>query len=75
MAEFATMGALEPLDHFAAESPTANRDAFFPGSLHTCEVDGSLYGVPWYVDTRVLFYRKDLLASVGFPKPPPPGRI
>jgi multiple sugar transport system substrate-binding protein len=24
MAEFATMGALEPLDHRAAESPTAN---------------------------------------------------
>ncbi len=70
MAEFATMGALEPLDTRAAASPTANRDAFFPGSLHTCEVDGSLYGVPWYVDTRVLFYRKDLLASVGFPDAP-----
>jgi multiple sugar transport system substrate-binding protein len=70
MAEFATMGALEPLDTRAAASPTANPEAFFPGSLQTCEVDGSLYGVPWYVDTRVLFYRKDLLASVGFPDAP-----
>lgn len=70
MAEFATMGALEPLDTRAAASTTANREAFFPGSLHTCEVDGSLYGVPWYVDTRVLFYRKDLLESVGFPEAP-----
>jgi multiple sugar transport system permease protein len=70
MAEFATMDALEPLDARAAASPTANREAFFPGSLHTCEVDGALYGVPWYVDTRVLFYRKDLLAAVGFPEAP-----
>jgi ABC-type sugar transport system permease subunit/ABC-type glycerol-3-phosphate transport system substrate-binding protein len=70
MAEFATMGALHPLNERAAVSLTANPDAFFPGSLHTCEVDGILYGVPWYVDTRVLFYRKDLLASVGFPEAP-----
>src|SRR5207244_13188462 len=24
-----------------------------------------LYGVPWYVDTRLLFYRTDLLAQAG----------
>jgi multiple sugar transport system substrate-binding protein len=70
MAEFAAMGALENLDRPSRGIPTANPDAFFPGSLHTCEVDGVLYGVPWYVDTRVLFYRKDLLASVGYPDPP-----
>lgn len=70
MAEFAAMGALDALDERAATSPTANPEAFFPGSLHTCEVDGRLYGIPWYVDTRVLFYRKDLLAAVGFSHPP-----
>lgn len=70
MAEFAAMGALENLTDRAAGSTTAHPDAFFPGSLHTCEVDGVLYGVPWYVDTRVLFYRTDLLASVGYPDPP-----
>ena len=70
MAEFATMGALSPLDQRAAVSSTANPDAFFPGSLHTCQVEGLLYGVPWYVDTRVLFYRKDLLAAVGFREAP-----
>lgn len=70
MAEFATMDALEPLDARAALSTTARPDAFFPGSLQTCRVDGALFGVPWYVDTRVLFYRKDLLASVGYPAAP-----
>ena len=29
-------------------------------------LDGEPYGVPWYVDTRVLFYRKDLLARAGY---------
>src|SRR5438270_729210 len=26
---------------------------------------GALYGVPWYVDTRLLFYRRDLLARAS----------
>ena len=29
----------------------------FPGILDTNVVDGRTWGVPWYVDTRVLFYR------------------
>jgi multiple sugar transport system substrate-binding protein len=33
-------------------------------------MNGKLYGVPWYVDARVLFYRKDIFASVGFPNAP-----
>jgi multiple sugar transport system substrate-binding protein len=45
-------------------------DDYFPGVLEMSEVDGILYGVPWYVDTRVLFYRSDLLARAGFQEPP-----
>jgi multiple sugar transport system substrate-binding protein len=29
-----------------------------------------LYGVPWYVDTRVIFYRRDLLARAGYDRVP-----
>ena len=29
-------------------------------------IDGEPYGVPWYVDTRVLFYRRDLLPRAGY---------
>src|SRR5207249_8954935 len=42
----------------------------FPGILDTNVIDGVTYGVPWYVDTRVLFYRRDLLAAAGHPDPP-----
>jgi len=46
-------------DDFAAE-------AFFPGIWSTNRLAGSVWGVPWYVDTRLLFYRRDLLAQAGF---------
>jgi ABC-type sugar transport system permease subunit/ABC-type glycerol-3-phosphate transport system substrate-binding protein len=70
MAEFVAMDALAPLDERAAQSTTARPDGFFKGPLQTGIINGSLYGIPWYVDTRVLFYRKDLLAEVGFKEPP-----
>ena len=39
------------------------RARYFAGIWDTNVVDGMPYGIPWYVDTRVLFYRRDLLAS------------
>jgi multiple sugar transport system substrate-binding protein len=47
-----------------------DRTDYFPGIWDTNVVDGKLYGIPWYVDTRAIFYRKDLLASVGYAQPP-----
>jgi multiple sugar transport system substrate-binding protein len=38
---------------------------YFPGIWATNVVGGKLYGIPWYVDTRVLFYRSDIV-----PRPP-----
>jgi multiple sugar transport system substrate-binding protein len=63
--EFATVGALDEL-----QWPAADQRDFFPGIWATNVVGGKLYGIPWYVDTRVLFYRKDVLATVGYPRGP-----
>src|SRR5207249_2021526 len=68
--EFAALDALEPLDDRLARSPALVRGDDFPGILDTNVIDGVTYGVPWYVDTRVLFYRRDLLAAAGHPDPP-----
>lgn len=70
MAEFATLKTLEPLEPYIAQSQTIQKDKFFEGSWNTNVVGQTVYGVPWYVDTRVLFYRKDLLAEVGFNRAP-----
>src|SRR5947199_255663 len=68
--EFVALHALEPLDGRLAGSPTIDPHDYFPGIWDTNVVEGKLYGVPWYVDTRLLFYRRDLLAQAGFAAPP-----
>lgn len=68
--EFAALKALEPLDERAARSAVVQPADYFQGIWDTSVVDGHLYGVPWYVDTRLLFYRRDLLRQAGFAEPP-----
>jgi multiple sugar transport system substrate-binding protein len=68
--ELATLGALQPLQSLVDASSVIAKDDYFPGIWDTNVIDGQLYGVPWYVDTRLLFYRKDLLAQAGFAQPP-----
>lgn len=68
--EMAALGAVEPLDARVAASAAVDREDYFPGIWETNVLDGVLYGVPWYVDTRLVFYRKDLLAAAGVPEMP-----
>jgi len=68
--EFVALNALLPLDSLDSSSPDVSESSFFPGIWRTNLVTGRLYGIPWYVDTRLLFYRKDLLAQAGYPQPP-----
>ena len=65
IAEFGALRALAPLDAQLAAGG-AGRDAYFGGIWDTNVLDGTTYGLPWYVDTRLLFYRKDILARAGY---------
>lgn len=62
--EFAATGALEP-----TPEGLVNPDDFFEGSWGTAVVDDVAYGVPWYVDTRVLYYRTDMAEAAGVEAP------
>src|SRR5262249_16069900 len=42
---------------------------YFAGIWDTNTSSGELYGVPWYIDARLLFYRSDLLKQAGFSTP------
>lgn len=64
--EFTVLNALEPLDPFVKNSTLVDLNDIFPGVLKTNILDSTLYGIPWYVDTRVVFYRKDMLKQAGF---------
>ena len=63
--EFAKTGALDP-----TPPGLFTKDAFFPGAWDTTVVGGTSFGVPWYVETRGIYYRKDLAATAGFPDGP-----
>ncbi|MEU2727171.1 sugar ABC transporter substrate-binding protein [Streptomyces griseoviridis] len=65
LGEFADMGVLEPVD-----TKTFAEGDFFPAAWQQGTYDGKAYGVPWYVDTRVLFYRTDLAKKAGIDKAP-----
>ncbi len=69
--ELAMLGALAPLDAEVAASPVVRQADYFEGIWETNQLDGALLGVPWYVDTRLVFYRRDLLAAAtGSPEVP-----
>jgi multiple sugar transport system substrate-binding protein len=68
--EFVALDALEPLDSRVAASRDVVRADYFPGIWSTNVVDGATYGIPWYVDTQVIFYRSDLLAKAGYAQMP-----
>ena len=70
IAEFAALDALEPLDDRIAASPGFAREDYFPGAWDTGVVEGATYAVPWYVETRVPYYRRDLLQAAGVASPP-----
>ena len=65
VAEFAALGALEPLDARVAAAPDLQPSDWFPGAWATGVVDGKLYGLPWYTETRAPYVRLDLLAKAA----------
>jgi multiple sugar transport system substrate-binding protein len=68
--EFVALDAIVPLDERLRASAQVDLGDYDPGIVATNVIEGRQYGVPWYVDTRVLFYRRDLLAQAGFDAPP-----
>ncbi|KQP19818.1 extracellular solute-binding protein [Pseudorhodoferax sp. Leaf265] len=76
IAEMAQLDVLAPLQARVQASAVVDTGDYFPGILATnraaritaraASSAPVLLGLPWYVDTRLLFYRRDLLAQAGF---------
>ncbi len=69
MAEFGGIGAFADISDYLANSEIGKED-FFEGSFETNEINNKIYGVPWYVDVRAMYYRSDLLSEAGYDNPP-----
>ena len=67
IAELTAIGAVHPVP----ASMQSLVDGQFGGVVDTNRIDGRLMALPWYVDTRLQFYRKDLFEAAGYPAPPP----
>lgn len=65
MGEFAETGAL-------TEVPDGIVDpaSFYEGAWSTALFEDTPYGVPWYVDTRLMYYRSDIAEKAGWDEPP-----
>ncbi|MGV8968177.1 MAG: sugar ABC transporter substrate-binding protein [Cellulomonas sp.] len=59
MGEFASTGALDPTPD------SISPDTFFPGAWGTTVVNDVAYGIPWYVETRVLYTNTAAAAKAG----------
>ncbi|MCU7494436.1 MAG: sugar ABC transporter substrate-binding protein [Ignavibacteria bacterium] len=68
--QFQALDALENLDSWVKASQVIKQNEYFSGIWDTNVLDGSIYGIPWYIDTRLLFYRTDILAQAGYSTPP-----
>ena len=48
----------------------SQRKEFLPGSVEAITYEGKTFGMPWFTDTGLLYYRKDLMQESGFDGPP-----
>lgn len=65
LAELHALGALAPLDPRLEATPGVDADDFFPAAFGAGRFGPTTVALPWYVETRVLFYRRDLLPAAG----------
>ena len=68
--QFSSLGGIIKLDNFIAKSKVINKENYFSGVWDTNIMDSSVYGIPWYIDTRLMFYRTDVFKKAGYDNPP-----
>lgn len=64
--EFGAADWTLPLDEYFTKEEL---DKFLPGPVQGNTYNGKLYGIPFYTDAGVLFYRKDILEEAGVQPP------
>lgn len=63
--QFAATGGLERLDI----GQFGGADSFMTANLESTTYKGDFYGVPWFAETRCLFYNKDMFEAAGATPP------
>src|SRR5215218_5176753 len=66
-AQFAAQGWIVD---FSDRMPESEQSKYLPGPIESLTYDGKIWGVPWYTDAGMLYYRRDLLEQSGISTPP-----
>src|SRR5215216_7306114 len=66
----AELAASDWISDLSDRFPESTQQQYLPGSVEAITFDGKPYGLPWFTDTGLLYYRKDLLKKSGFNGPP-----
>jgi multiple sugar transport system substrate-binding protein len=66
----AQFGAAGWIDDLSSLFTDDMQTGFLEGPLAANQYEGAVYGVPWFTDLGVLYYRQDLLEQSGFANPP-----
>lgn len=70
-AEFAENGWISDLTRrLRTDYEPQGPEAFLNAQIQSVSYENSLWGVPWFSDAGLLYYRRDLLEEGGFSEPP-----
>jgi multiple sugar transport system substrate-binding protein len=68
--QFSSMEAIRPMDDLIDElKQSGDLNDFSPGSVEKLRYDGHYVALPWNLDIRVWFYRKDAFAAANIQPP------
>lgn len=68
--QFAQNDAILPIDDVVSDLKKSGKaDEFAPNSIESMKYNGHYVALPWQIDIRALYYRKDIFAKAGL-KPP-----
>jgi multiple sugar transport system substrate-binding protein len=68
--QFQSLNTIVNLGEWINNSEVISKENYFEGIWETNVIDGKVYGIPWYIDTRLLFYRTDIFEKAGYDNPP-----
>ena len=58
------------LRNLSSDIPKSTIDEVMPGAWTSARYQGRYYGLPWILDTKYLFYNKEMLKKAGISSPP-----
>src|SRR5215204_7211081 len=65
--QFAAQGYIQDL---SKDFPASEQKKFLPAPISAMIYEDAIYGIPWFTDAGMIYYRKDLLEKAGFSGPP-----